>query len=291
LSGDFRLTNGVISIGVNNMGAELTNLRSEGTGLEYLWQADPKFWGKHAPVLFPIVGALRDNTYTFQGNTYHMNQHGLARTMRFDDVAKSDHAISFRLRATEETLKHYPFNFELFIDYELIDDKVIVRYRVHNLDSALMLFSIGGHPGFRCPLQHGERYEDYSIIIEPPQTLNRYLLDDGLIAPHTEPLLDGEAEIKLTRDMFDRGALVFKDVDFKSVQILNQATGHGVTMEASGFPYFGIWAPPGADFVCLEPWHGIADNAVTNQRFEDKEGIRTLAGKSEFSTEFSIKVM
>lgn len=291
LRGDFQLTNGVISIGVNNMGAELTNLRSEKTGLEYLWQADPDFWGKHAPVLFPIVGALKDNTYIYQGKTYHMNQHGLVRTMRFDKVAKTDHSISFRLQSTEETLKHYPFRFELFIDYELVDNKVCVRYRVNNLDSALMLFSIGAHPGFRCPLEKGESYEDYSIVFDKPQTLKRYLLDEGLIAPHSEPLLKAEKELRITRDMFDKGALVFKKVNFQRVQLLNKATGHGVAMEASGFPYFGIWAMPGANFVCLEPWHGIADNAITNQRFEDKDGIRTIPGKGEFVTQYSIELM
>jgi galactose mutarotase-like enzyme len=285
----YTITNGVIMIGVKNAGAELTSLRSEKTGLEYLWQGDPKFWGKHAPVLFPIVGRLKDDTYTYQGRTYHMNQHGLARTMRFELARKKSDAISFRLRYDEETLKQYPFKFQLKIGYALEGDALRVDYEVRNLDDEVMLFSIGAHPGFRCPLLPTEEYEDYSIMWDHDVRLRRYFLEDGLVASHTEPLVLGERELRLTRDMFNRDAIVFKDIGFQRVRLVNRQTGHGVTMSMKGFPYFGIWAKPGANFVCLEPWKGVGDSVHASGRLMDKEGILPLKARDMFRASYSIK--
>ena len=286
------LTNGKVTIGVKNVGAELTSLRSEETGLEYLWQGDPAFWGKHAPVLFPIVGRLKDDTYTYRGKTYHMNQHGLARTMPFELEKKSDEdgIMTFKLRYNEETLESYPFKFELRIGYILGKELVRVGYEVSNLDDEPMLFSIGAHPGFKVPLMPGEKYEDYHLMWDEDVRLKRHFLEDGLVADHTEPLMLGERELGLTRDMFDRGAIVLKDVDFERIGLFNRVTGHGVTMSMAGFPYFGVWAMPGADFVCLEPWYGIGDAVDASGRLEDKEGIIALKGRDSFRASYAIKV-
>lgn len=282
------LTNGVITIGVRNVGAELTSLRSERTGLEYLWQGDPAFWGKHAPVLFPIVGRLKGDAYTYQGKTYHMNQHGLARTMRFELAEKKSDAISFRLRYDEETLERYPFKFELGIRYALEDDTLRVGYEVRNLDEEVMLFSIGAHPAFRCPLLPGEDYEDYSIVWDHDVRLRRHFIEDGLIDVRTEPIMLGERELRLTRDMFDRGAIVLKDIGFQRVRLESRVTTHGVTMDMAGFPYFGIWAVPGADFVCLEPWKGVGDSVHASGQLIKKEGILPLKAGDTFRASYSI---
>ncbi len=282
------LTNGIIAIGVKNLGAELTSLKSARTGLEYLWQGDPAFWGKQAPVLFPIVGRLNNDTYTYQGITYHMTQHGLARTMRFELSDTTPTSISFKLRYTEDTLKQYPFKFKLVIRYALDNDTLRVGYDVRNLDASPMLFSIGAHPGFKCPLMAGEKYEDYCLMWDGPTTLNRHFLENGIIPPQTEPFLRGQCELTLSRSMFDRDAIVLKNVDFSRMHVLNKATGHGVTIDMAGFPYFGIWAKPGADFVCIEPWHGIGDNAGAGPRLEDKEGIIELQGRDSFLGSYTI---
>ena len=283
------LGNGVISIAVAAMGAELMSLRSERTKLEYLWQGDPAFWGKRSPVLFPIVGRLKDDVYTYRDSTYHLPQHGLARILTFELAAKTATMIALRLRSDKETLKQYPFPFELTIDYTLDGNSLRVGYHVYNPEVEPMLFSIGAHPGFRCPLLPGEIYEDYSLVIDGPATLMRHSIEDGLIAKYTKPFHANDHGLKLSRDMFDHGAIVFKNVDIPRMALLNKRTGRGVVMEAAGFPYFGIWAKSGADFVCLEPWHGIADGVDSNQRFEDKEGIIHLKGKSSFHTSYAIR--
>lgn len=282
------LTNGTLTIGVKNAGAELTSLRSERTGLEYLWQAGPA-WNRHSPVLFPIVGRLKGNAYMYRGTLYKMDQHGLAREMRFEPIVKTAESILFRLRYGEKTLEQYPFKFELKIGYALEDDALQVNYEVKNLDGKTMFFSIGAHPGFRCPLIPTEEYEDYHLVWDEDVRLMRHFLEDGLVAPQTEPLMLGERELRLTRDMFDRDAIVLKNVDFKSVRLINRETGHGVTMSMKGFPYFGIWATPKANFVCLEPWYGVADSADATGYLEDKEGIIALGGKDSFRASYTIK--
>jgi galactose mutarotase-like enzyme len=270
------------------MGAELTSLRSEKTDIEYLWQAGPA-WEKHAPVLFPIVGRLKGDEYTYKGKTYHMNQHGLARTMQFKPVVKTPENILFRLRYDEETLERYPFKFELLIGYMLEEDALRVGYEVNNLDSKPMFFSIGAHPGFRCPLLPTEKYEDYRLVWDGAVRFKRHFLEDGLVASHTEPLVLGERELRLTRDMFNRDAIVLKNVEFERVGLLHRETGHGVTMSMKGFPYFGIWAKPKADFLCLEPWFGVGDNVGASGRLEEKEGIITLGGRDSFRASYAIK--
>ncbi len=285
------LTNGIIGIGVQNAGAELTSLRSASTGLEYMWQADPTFWGKHAPVLFPIVGRLKDDAYLYDGASYHMKQHGLARTRIFETAEKSETGISFRLRHDDKTRALYPFRFELVIAYTLDGDRLRVGYDVINLGIDPMFFSIGAHPGFRCPLLPGESYEEYRLVFDRAVTQERYLLDDGLVAAQAKPFLNDQRELPLSRAMFDRDAIVLKGAAFARVALEHQTSGHGVTMDMEGFPYFGIWAKPGADFVCLEPWYGIADGVDASGRLEDKEGIIALDGGEVFRASYSITPM
>jgi len=153
-----------------------------------------------------------------------------------------------------------------------------------------MPFSSGAHPGFRVPLVPGEKYEDYSIVWNEDVSLSRFFLNDGLIASYTEPLMLGERELRLTRDMFDRDAIVLKNARFERIGLINRETGHGVTMSMGGFPYFGIWAAPGADFVCLEPWCGVGDGVNADGYIEHKEGIVKLGGGDMFRRSFSIKV-
>lgn len=291
IKADHKLSNGVITIGVNNHGAELVSLHSKETNLEYIWQGDPAFWGKHAPVLFPIVGRLKDDTYTYQGKTYHMNQHGFARDMKFALVYMRKNEIAFELSYNDETLKRYPFKFKLLTRYKLMDEMLSVIHEVSNLDNNLMLFSIGGHPGFRCPLVHwNELFEEYSIEFDRSETLERFFLDGdtGVISPQGKPFLQNARRLPLTRDMFDEGAIVLKDLVSDRIKLVNKRTGYGVALHMPKFPYFGIWAKPGADFVCLEPWQGIADSTTSNQRLEDKEGIIKLPGKGSHITRYTI---
>lgn len=148
-------------------GAELISLKSKEHGLEYIWQGDPAYWGRHAPVLFPFVGRLKDDQYVYQGKTYQMGQHGFARDMDFEVIEHGQEMASFILRSTPETLEKYPFDFELVISYELGGDGITVHYQVANTGEKEMFFSIGGHPAFNVPLEEGLSFEDFYLAFSP----------------------------------------------------------------------------------------------------------------------------
>ena len=275
------LKNEQLSVTVNPRGAELTRIYGVQSGLEYLWDANPEYWAKHAPILFPIVGALKDNSYYYQGAAYSMHRHGFARDMDFTTEAATDTSTSFRLEASQETLDRFPFRFSLLISYRLEGQKLSIRYEVTNPDNKNLLFSIGGHPAFRVPLIKGHQYEDYFLEFEHPETISRWPLEDGLLKTHAQPLLANQQSIRLTRDLFRSDAIVLKHVQSRSISLKSRSTRHGITVRIDEFPYLGLWAPPEAPFVCIEPWHGLADSLHHNQQLEEKEGIITLGpGKS-----------
>lgn len=286
----YTLSDGNLTVGVSDVGAELTSLRSEETGLEYLWQGDTNVWGRRSPVLFPIVGRLKDDTYTYEGKKYRMTQHGFARDMRFKPVRQSSASIAFKLRDDEKTLERYPFQWQLFIRYTLVNGRVAVAYEVTNRDKAKPLFfSIGGHPGFRCPLLPGERYEDYSLMFANEYSRLRHIHTDGLMTEELEPFLDKNHDMQLARDMFDRGAIIFRYPDVTSIKLLNKMTGNGVRLLTPYAPYLGIWGIRGADFICLEPWCGLPDSVDSNHKLEDKEGIRHLLPEGLFVMSYFIE--
>lgn len=293
----YTLENTHCRVAVNSKGAELasfvrTNLGAGRPELEYLWQADPTVWGRHAPVLFPIVGKLPENMYLYKGQTYTMPQHGFARDREFALVGQAPTQLTFELRADEESRQVYPFDFTLRIAYHLHEQTLAVRWQV--LNSATdqeLLFSIGGHPAFRCPLLPDERFEDYYFQFDHPVSVERHLLQGGLLSGGTAPLLNSTNELPLTYDLFKDDALVFKHFDFSGVTLRSTRSDHAVRVQLDGFPYLGLWTKgPGAEFVCIEPWQGIAGTVGAPVELADKEGILTLAPGQEFAASYTIAV-
>lgn len=287
----FNLENDLISIKVNAVGAELISLKIKENDLEFLWEADPEVWARHAPILFPIVGKLKDNTYNYNGIKYSLPQHGFARDKEFKLIGQDAQSITLQLQSDSETLLHYPFSFLLTISYFLEANKVLVNHKIQNLKGTDMYFSIGAHPGFRCPLLN-ENFQDYFLEFEQEESFIRHKIKESLLSGTQEPVPANGKIISLTRDLFKEDALVFKNLKSKYVSLKNKINDHKVTVSLSDFPYLGIWTKimDKATFVCIEPWLGIADNFDFEGDLTQKEGIIHLKGQQEYTCSYNISI-
>lgn len=275
------LENDYIKVSLAAKGAELQGLFSKETKLEYLWNANPKYWAKHSPVLFPIVGSLKNNSFIYQGKHYELPRHGFARDNVFNFEKLSESEGIFTLTQNVDTLKTYPFYFELKLKYQLIDRKLKLTYEVKNTGTSELLFSIGAHPAFAVPNTPDTVYEDYYLYFNADEQLTFWKLEDGLVANETKNIALNAHKLKLTHELFYNDALVFKNLQSNSISLLNTKNDNGLHFNFEEFPFFGIWAAPDAPFVCLEPWCGVADGVNHNQELSGKEGIIKLgAGKT-----------
>ena len=271
------LENDFTKISVKEKGAELDSLVSKITGLQYMWSGDPTHWAKTSPILFPIVGTLKDNAYFFETKKYSLTRHGFARDFVFQVAEQNNESVTFLLLTTPATKMNYPFDFELRVKYELLDEFLNVSYEVLNKGGKPMYFSIGGHPAFKVPLVEGTMYEDHFLQFNQTEIVARWPISgEGLIQETPVPFLKDSDVINLTRTLFDEDALVFKKLKSNMVSLKSSRHSHGLDFYFEGFPYLGIWAAKNADFVCIEPWCGIADSVASDQQFISKEGIETL---------------
>jgi galactose mutarotase-like enzyme len=273
------LENDSLRVAVKAQGAELSSIWHKNAGLEYLWSGDPAYWGKQSPVLFPIVGTLSNHAYHYRGQTYSLSRHGFARDRLFAIREHTTEQAVFALRYDAESLKVYPFPFELRITYRLEGDALAVGYAIENLGADEPMYaSIGAHPAFRAPLAPGLAYEDYYLEFEMEENAGIYpLTAEGLTLSPARPFLMGARRLALEKSLFYADALVFKELASTRISLKSDKSPHGVHLDFPGFPYFGIWAAKDAPFVCLEPWCGIADAADAGQDMAAKEGILTVA--------------
>lgn len=286
----YSIENEQLSIQIQTHGAELISVKNKATKQEYIWQADPKVWARHAPVLFPIVGKLHGDEYRLNGSSYHISQHGFARDKEFKCIQQENHQLSFELSADEETRQMYPFEFMLQIRYRLKDNRLVIVYEVENRGSQPMPFSIGAHPAFYCPAQIDHHWEEYQLLFERNETLERHLIEDGLRNGQTKQLLDAEHVLPLHRHLFEDDAVIFYNVESEWISIMAQSTGKKiVTVYCSEFPYLGIWQKLGADFYCIEPWCGLADTKGFRGEITQKEGIQVLNASGKFEISYAIE--
>ncbi len=285
------IENNDISVEVSTLGAELQRITGKHTGLEYMWNADPAYWAKHAPLLFPIVGTLKANTYIYEGKEYHLPRHGFAREMEFELYQQSGHSLTFRLTSNAVTLAKYPFPFELYVEYSIAGSSLNVSYRVVNTGEKPMYFSIGGHPAFKVPLFEGDAYNDYILEFNQVENAGRWLLDNGLLETGTAPLLEDTDRLPLRKELFEADAIVLKQLKSTKVRLVQEETRKGFEFDFNGFPYLGIWAAKEADFVCIEPWCGIADSVDSNQQLVEKEGVNELNAGALFERSWKFAVV
>lgn len=284
------LSNHELSVSIKKSGAELCSLIDKKSKTEYIWQADPGIWSRHSPVLFPIVGRLQNNTYVSGGKNYSLPQHGFARDMDFTVLSQAEDKIVFSLGYSEETLKKYPYKFELQIGYTLSGKKLTVSYKVLNRQDSDIYFSLGAHPGFVCPLHAGESYEDYSLEFNKPEHLSLHVLKDGLISRDQLPYLAGETKIPLSYELFKNDALVFEKYQSDFISLKHKNKGEVFKFHFAGYPFLGIWSKPGP-FVCIEPWYGIADFTDHSGILEEKTGIQKLGKGQTFESEWSVELL
>jgi galactose mutarotase-like enzyme len=279
-----------LEIVVKNRGAELCSIR-HADGTEYLWQADPQVWARHAPILFPIVGALAGGVYQHGGQTYEMGQHGFARDSAFELAEQTESMLLYRMKSDETTRKMYPFEFELSVRYSVVAATLFIQYEVINLSAEVMPFSIGAHPAFSTELCKGDDVEDYCLAFSCAETADARLLGaDHLLSTQVERVLDGERVLPLTRDMFLRDALIFLDLKSESISLRSRRHDKSLTVEFPGFPHLGIWAKPAAPYVCIEPWHGYVDPEGHDGVLAHKPGIIMLEPGESSSCAHTIRI-
>lgn len=272
-------------------GAELQHLIAKDSKIDYMWKGDPNFWGKHSPILFPIVGGLKDNVYHYQGTQYSLSRHGFARDRIFEVVAQDATSVTFELQSDEATKKVYPFDFQLYVIYTLESRRLLISYKVQNKTDGEMYFSIGAHPAFTVPLDSKLKFDDYTLQFSTKEASGIYPLDEqGQILEKSIPFLENTDLLPLKKSLFYKDALVFKDLKSTSIRLQSEKSPHGLEVHFDGFPYMGIWNATDADFVCIEPWLGIADNVATNGDLTEKEGILHLDKGAHFQAEWSINI-
>jgi galactose mutarotase-like enzyme len=278
------LKNGVAMAEIKKAGAEIVSFKRLEDGTEYMWNGDETFWPSHAPVLFPIVCAVVNGEIRVDGKTYQIGNHGFAKWSEFELVEESGTKAVFKLTYNEETLTKYPFKFDLFITYTLVENKLEVKYKVDNIDDKDIYFQIGTHPGFNCPLDKDTQFEDYYLEFEKEETLERFFMDktNVVISGKSDTLIKDSKILPLTHELFYDGALVFKNINSSKVTLKSKKSAKNVVLSYENLPTMGIWQPKNAPFVCIEPWYGLADTDDYTGEFKDRDRMIHLKRDESF---------
>jgi len=287
---EYKIENSVLEATIKSTGAELISLKKGET--EYIWQADKSYWGRHAPVLFPIVGKLKNDKYNYAGKAYNLSQHGFARDQDFTLISQSEDSISFSLKNNESIKKHYPFDFELRVTYFLRENKLAVKYEVFNTKEEELLFSIGGHPAFNCPMEEGQNRSEYVICLDDAHDVESKELVNGAIGEKTRAVLENGQFLVIERDTFDKDAIIFDPNPFRKATLIHrESEKEYLGVHFQGFPSLGLWSKnEESPFVCIEPWFGIADYHLHDGELKNKRGIIKLAKNEHFECQYAIKV-
>ncbi|WP_026729462.1 aldose 1-epimerase family protein [Flavobacterium denitrificans] len=279
------ISNSVLTASIKHAGAELFSLKNN-QDKEFIWDGNPDFWSKHSPILFPIVGTLKNNTYTINEKEYQLPRHGFARDMEFQLIEKTGNSAVFSLESNAETLKKYPFEFELQLIYTLENTSLKIEYIVINKGESKMPFSIGAHPAIALR----ENFENYAFKFEKEEPLKFNLLENDLISNKTETLKTINNVVPLNYKLFENDAIVFKTLESNSLIILENSKPY-IQVDFEDFPSLGIWTKNQAPFVCIEPWFGYSDTAGNSGNLFEKEGVIILEIDQNFHSQFSIKIL
>jgi galactose mutarotase-like enzyme len=283
------LENEYLKINVNALGAQLSSIIDKNDGIEHIWQGNTAVWAYHAPNLFPVVGGCINDSILVDGQTYPINRHGFARTSNFKKIESSPGYAQFALRYNDETLKSFPYKFEFQVLYHLHKNQLKVLYKVINLDDKTIYFSLGAHPAFNVPFTLGENYEDYFVAFEQAENpLAHTLSANGFFNGETKNLNLNKGKLFLNQSLFKADALVFKNLASRKVTLKSTEHNKSIMVEFTHFNYLGLWAKPGANFLCVEPWLGCADTQGQQTEFCNKEAIQQVAHGHVFETEFCI---
>lgn len=287
------IRNAFLTATVSDQGAELRSIQ-DAAGTEYLWQGAPKYWGDRAPLLFPFIARLTNNSYKYMGKTYPMGIHGFAASSDFSVAEQGSDHIVLELTDSSATQEQYPFAFALQITYALQEKTLQVTYHVENRDSKTMPFGIGGHPGFNVPLMDGEQFEDYELEFSCPCQPDRVGFTPAVyLSGHDEAYpLRKNRFIDLRHDLFDEDAVILKNMA-REVTLRSKVSGKGVTVSYPDMPYLGIWHWPKTDapYICIEPWSSLPSRQDVVEEFSCKSDLVQLAAGKTYETTWSISLV
>ena len=279
------LKNEYLTAKFNELGAELKSLTMGGK--EYIWPGHPDIWKSSCPVLFPVCGGLKEDKYIYKGKAYPMTRHGFARTRLFQVESQTNTKVVFLDKADEKTKAVYPFDFELRLIYTLKERSLQIEYEVKNNSAETMYFSIGSHEGYFTP----EGVEDYDVIFPQKETLNTYVLCGTILSNETMPILRDQNILPIYEKYFMIDTLIFKNIQSHSATLRNRKTGRAIRVDFPDAENFMIWHKPGAPYLCLEPWNGIADILGSSFAIEEKEGIQTLPAGQTYHNTHTITIL
>lgn len=291
------IAKGGMTATIDAHGAQLVSLTLDGT--EYLWQADATWWGRHAPILFPIVGTLRADEASSTAGPCHLGRHGIARTLDHELVSCTEGSLTYRLDASAQTFSSYPYRFRLEMTYALEGDATLAQtFRVTNMGERDMPFCLGGHPAFNVPVVAGERFEDYELRFARAWTCDSPAIDAGGLLDYAHPVrvVDDASTLPLTHELFAHDALVLEGVPDGTVTMAGPS-GRGVRIDSADFDHLGVWsAQPAADgrpcpFVALEPWCGTATRTDEDDVLEHKQNVIVAAAGETVERTFRITLL
>ena len=286
----YSLKNSQIGICVDSHGAELQSLKKLDSGMEYMWNADPAYWGRTSPVLFPLVGCLNNGSFRYDGKAYPMAKHGFAKDMEFELLRQTEDTLVFELKSTDETKAKYPFDFALELGYRLEENHVILSWKVTNCGEKEMHFSIGGHPAFLCPINNRGVQTEYKLLFDEKDKITSGIIGNGgTLSARTKDFILQDGMMDITADLFDEDALIIEHDQAHSVALCDSERHPYLTVRFDA-PLFGIWSCPGkkAPFVCIEPWYGRCDAADFEGGWEEREWGNTLQPGEVFEGAFRV---
>ncbi len=285
------IQNECLSVSVKNMGAELCKVTNKKNNHDYLWGGNPLYWNRHSPILFPFIGKLKNDQTTIKNNLYKMGQHGIARDLEHSLVNQSDQQLDFLLESSAETKKKYPWDFQLLSSYKLNGHFLEQTFTVTNTDAEKIYFSLGFHPAFPWPLDPKTAKEDWEIEFSEKESQDKWNFENGLITETKSPFLKDQKSFKLKDDLFINDVLIFERLNSSKITLRSDKSPMKLIVHANAYPFTGIWTKPGNPFVCIEPWHGIADSWANDRVFEEKIGIQSLNAGEKFVTKMNFEIV
>ena len=288
----YTIENDHFKVGVNECGAELYSIVSKKSDIEYIWQADPQVWAGSAPVLFPVIGGLKDGEYSFEENTYKLPKHGFVRhNTDVQMVNRAESRLLFRLTSNETTRKSYPFEFEFKISFLLRDNRLQVFHEIINKGDGPLFFSLGGHPAFSYPWKEGENKDDYFLEFEREENNTIFDLKEGCLLGREElPGLKNSKKLQLVDGLFDNDALIYTELNSSEVSLKSKTSKRKIKVNFDDFPFLGVWSKPGANFVCIEPWDGLPDFEDSTKELINKPGILKLLPGNIHYASYTIQI-
>lgn len=272
-------------------GAELKSLQDQ-FGAQYIWHGKENFWSNSAPILFPICGFLKENFFYHQNQQFFIQVHGFARTSNFKVVDHSLNKISFSLGHSPKSLQHFPFEYELLVNYEVVENQLNVNIEVTNLSKNRMYFSFGWHPGFALNWIPNDSIDNYYLAFPSNKSLSRRLVNpDGLLHGNLEEIQVNENKtLSLDQNSFDLRAIVLENYPYSEISLRHITSKKSIDLEFQNFSHLTLWGQKGADFLCIEPWNGLGDFTNHNHKINEKPGILKLASGDSYSAQCSVKV-